>query len=86
MSKTLVERRPLNGTKTNPLKPVSIEVLRRLVDHPIESYRINPGVRDRLSREGLAEEYWGIHKGREGRYYRITEEGRNRLSALGQSE
>lgn len=45
----------LNGTKTHPLKPASIEVLRRLKRRPMKGYMINPGIRDRLSREALAE-------------------------------
>jgi len=47
---------PLNGTKTHPLKPASIAVLRQLALGPIRAEKINPGVRDRLSREGLAVE------------------------------
>lgn len=71
---------PLNGTKTHPLKPASLAVLRELAEGSMEAFRINPGVRDRLTREGLAEEY--LHKRIDGaqRRYRITEAGRKALS------
>jgi hypothetical protein len=42
-----------------PLKPLSAhawEVLEQLNEGPIAGYQINPGVRDRLVREGLAKE------------------------------
>lgn len=69
--------KPLNGTKTHPLKPASLAALRALAEGPAESFLLNPGVRDRLSRGGLAEEY--ISKaGR--RCYRITDAGRAALA------
>jgi len=71
---------PLNRTKTHPLKPASIAVLRRLAeDGPVRSHMINPGVRNRLSREGLVEEYHGFYGGRAGPFYRITDVGRQSL-------
>jgi hypothetical protein len=74
---------PLNGTKTHPLKPKSIAVLRDLAEAPVESCRINPGVRDRLTREGLAEEHAptaGVNAAR--RCHRITDAGRKVLASL----
>jgi hypothetical protein len=47
--------KPLNGEKTHPLKPASLDVLHRLRNRPIPYQEINPGVIDRLTREGLAE-------------------------------
>jgi hypothetical protein len=69
---------PLNGKKTHPLKPASLSVLRVLSRKPLKAHLINPGVRDRLTREGLAEEYYqyGTHQ---GTYYRITDAGRTAL-------
>lgn len=72
---------PLNGTKTHPLKPASLAILRELADGPIRSFEINAGVRDRLTREGLAEEYSGSAA---RRYYRITDAGRKALASLSQ--
>jgi len=45
---------PLNGTKTHPLKPASLEALRRLARGPVPGHTLNPGVRDRLSRSDYA--------------------------------
>lgn len=70
---------PLNGTKTHPLKPASITVLRKLAEAPIRSFEINAGVRDRLTREGLAEEFSGRTA---RRYYRITDAGRKALASF----
>ena len=68
--------RPLNGTKTHQLKPSSIAVLRSLAeDGPRRAHTINPGVRNRLHREGLVEEY-----GEAVRFYRITNAGRAAIS------
>lgn len=73
---------PLNGTKTHPLKPASIAMLKRMAESgPVDAYKINPGIRDRLSREGLAEEchFRGYEH---GTYYRITNAGRKALADL----
>lgn len=69
--------RPLNGSKTHPLKPASLAILRELADHAMPAFEINPGIRDRLTREGLAEEY-AAKIGRS--YYRITDAGRKALA------
>ena len=45
--------KPLNGTKTHPMGAPTLRVLAKLKDGPIPKARINPGVVDRLSREGL---------------------------------
>lgn len=72
---------PLNGTKTHPLKPASLAILRQLAEGPMRAHLINPGVRDRLSRESLAEEYHGFYGGRSGPFYRITDAGRAALAS-----
>lgn len=46
---------PLNGLKTHPLKPASLDILKRLLDGPIPYPALNPGVIDRLTRGNLAE-------------------------------
>ncbi len=46
---------PLNGTKTHPLTPLGLAALRRLVEHPIPKWQMNPGQVNRLLREKLAE-------------------------------
>jgi hypothetical protein len=63
---------PLNGEKTHPLKSGSIAALRQLARGPVCSHLINPGVRNRLTREALAEEFFSNG----GRAYRITDAGR----------
>jgi len=68
--------RPLNGTRTHPLKAGSLNTLRELRLRDIPSHLINPGVRNRLTREALAEEY--VEHGR--RFYRITDAGREASS------
>lgn len=69
-------RSPLHGRKTHPLSEHAIGVLRLLDRHgPLEGYAINPGVRDRLSREHLAEQ--------SGKVWRITDEGRAALAEAG---
>ena len=47
--------KPRNGEKTHPLSQVALEVLRKLLKGPIPASLINPGIRDRLAREQLAE-------------------------------
>ena len=67
---------------THALRPASLEVLRRLRSADLPSHEVNPGVADRLTREGLAEAY--ITGAR--RRYRITGPGRaflDRMSGLG---
>ena len=65
-------KKPLNGTKTHPLSEHALGVLRLLSEAMLGGHTINPGVRDRLSREGLAEQ--------NGRFWQITDEGRARLA------
>jgi hypothetical protein len=52
----IADRKPLSGTKTHPLKPGAIAVLQELTRRPAPCSQINPGVRDRLTRESLVEE------------------------------
>lgn len=71
---------PLNGANTRPLSEHALGVLRKLRDvGPLPSYLLNPGVRNRLSREALAEEFWQKNG---TRCYRITDIGREVLSHL----
>lgn len=51
-----MKRQPLNGTRTHPLSPAAMEILRRLRDAPIPSSQINPGLHNRLVREGCVHE------------------------------
>lgn len=71
-------RKPLNGEKTHPLKPASIDVLRQLKRESIRAHRINPGIRDRLYREGLAR--W-FYDGRDT-FWTITEAGISALATI----
>lgn len=78
---------PLNGSKTHPLTDnawEALDFLRRRGPQPASE--INPGIRDRLSREGLAEEVWitspyRSHKGAKCAHYAITEVGQARLDS-----
>lgn len=67
---------PLNGTRTHPLSEHAKGILRELTRGPVPSYSINPGVRDRLSREGLVIETEFGWK----RFYSITAAGRARIA------
>lgn len=73
--------KPQNGEKTHPLKPASIAVLRELATGPLPSYRVNPGTRNRLRREGLADEIERVGA-RPYRRYAITQAGRDRLAEI----
>lgn len=70
---------PLNGTKTHPLKPGSLAVLRKLRSGPMPRQEMNPGVANRLLRSGYVESYRGPSPYRtkpgEREYLRITEAG-----------
>ncbi len=79
---------PLNGTKTHPLRPGTIAALRRLAHGPVRSHQLNPGVRDRLLRGGLAtEESAGALSlpGARARQYEITAAGRAALAEIDKS-
>lgn len=80
----IADRAPLNGTRTHPLSAHAIDVLRDLFRGPVRRHLINPGVRDRLSREDLAEEI-ELPLGPKSEmllYVRITEAGIARLEEL----
>lgn len=78
---------PLNGTKTHPLKPATIAVLRQLAEGPIRSHLINPGIRNRLEREGLAEEHSaGVFHFAKTRQWEITPVGRAALAEIDKSQ
>jgi hypothetical protein len=70
-----VADKPPHGEKTHPLRPGSIEVLRRLARYPIARREINAGIRERLAREDLAREG-------EGDLWTITPTGLQRLAEI----
>ncbi len=75
---------PLNGTKTHPMTEHAWGVLHLLESiGPIPAQEINPGVINRLEREGLAERYLAPtpYRTRKGNinWMRITEAGRAKL-------
>lgn len=77
---------PLNGTKTHPLRPATIAALRRLALGPVRSHQLNPGVRDRLEREGLAAEHpAGVFPASRSRQWEITAAGRAALAEIDKS-
>ena len=78
--------RPLNGTQTHPLSSKAIEVLKNICKKPIPCSEINPGIQDRLFREGLVSYNQLIspykkHKGGLCVHLVITHKGRELLSA-----
>jgi hypothetical protein len=77
---------PLNGTKTHPLTPASLTVLRDLSTAPIPRQEINPGVANRLLRENLVESVelpspYVSHKGRPIEHLKVSVGGMARLAA-----
>lgn len=74
-------RKPLNGEKTRPLSGHGINALRHLKDFgPTPAQRFNPGVVNRLLREGLAAivraiSPYATHKGRYIEHLKITDAG-----------
>lgn len=74
----------LNGTKTHPLKPASIDGLRRLARCPLRGWELNPGVRDRLFR-GDATNGPYAYQDADGDW-RITDAGRAALAALAEGD
>jgi hypothetical protein len=78
---------PLNGTKTHPLKPASVETLRRLAKEALPRQEINPGVANRLERESLVESVdlpspYVSHKGRLIEHVRATAAGLAMLAQI----
>ena len=72
---------PLNGTKTHPLSPHALRVLRDLWRHgPVPTQEINPGVVNRFHREFLTETVawpspYKVHRGGTCPHERITADG-----------
>ena len=70
--------KPLNGEKTHPLSPFAQSVLISLRSGPIPRSDLNPGIADRLLREGCTEiadlpsPYW-THKGKLIPHLRLIE-------------
>lgn len=82
--------KPLNGEKTHPLTSHAIDVLKRLFVNPIPRQSLNPGVCNRLEREGLVyveqlRSPFKAHHGRHGKgtcaHLRITDAGIAALKA-----
>jgi hypothetical protein len=72
---------PLNGTKTRPLSPHALDVLRMLLNGATPRQEINAGVINRLQRESLIETIgrqspYKTHRGRLIDFVEITEAGR----------
>lgn len=74
-----IDKRPLNGTKTHPLTEASRRALGTISMAPIPRQEVNPGVADRLEREGLVivVDLPSPYKGRKGKvpHLKITEAG-----------
>lgn len=71
---------PLNGTKTHPLKESSLSVLRQLKWRKIPCAELNPGVINRLKREGLVvvvdhKSPYKTHKGGVCNHLALSDEG-----------
>lgn len=80
------EMQPLNGTKTHPLTPASLNALRELAKGPQPRKEFNPGVANRLLREALVESVdlpspYASHKGRNTEHLRATPAGIERLAS-----
>jgi hypothetical protein len=74
-------RRPLNGEKTHPLSKHALQELSNLIACPLPTSTVNPGVVDRLTREGLAEVVdlrspFKTHQGKRIPHLQITALGR----------
>jgi len=81
--------RPLNGTKTHPLSAHALSELRNIARRPCPCQGINPGVVNRLEREGLVElvdlrSPFPTHKGRPIPHLQITDAGRAVLDKEGE--
>lgn len=79
---------PLNGVKTHPLTPASLEALKDLARRPDARQNLNPGVSNRLLRENLVESVqlpspFASHKGKLIEHLQATEAGRTVLRARG---
>jgi hypothetical protein len=77
--------KPLNGEQTHPLKPASLDALRRIAEKPVPRQELNAGVSNRLLREGLAESVdlpspYASHKGRDIEHLRVSAAGVSRLA------
>ncbi len=78
--------KPLNGTKTHPLTPASLEALRRVAHEPLPRQELNPGVANRLERDALVESVhmaspYATHKGRKIEHLRASAAGIERLAS-----
>jgi len=69
-------------TRLHPLRPATIAVLRDLAVRPIEHYRVNHGVSERLLREALIWDVRILIDGKPRSMWRITPAGLARLADL----
>lgn len=77
--------KPLNGENTHPLSDFAREWLSQIADKPVPKIEINPGVRDRLLREGLVKlvelpSPYKTQKGKNCQHLQITQAGKKELS------
>jgi hypothetical protein len=76
---------PLNGTRTHPLSAHAWAELAEIARQPVPCSSVNPGVMNRLEREGLIERFmhaspFRVHRGRKIEHLMITAAGRTRLA------
>jgi hypothetical protein len=75
---------PMNGIKTHPLSAHALAELRDIAAAPVPRCAVNPGVANRLEREGLVrgveiKSPYKAHKGGTCLHLEITDAGRERL-------
>lgn len=76
---------PLNGTKTHSLSAHAMAALRDIASKPLPRQSVNPGVANRLLRDGLVESVqisspFTTHNGRSIEHLHITDAGRCALT------
>lgn len=81
-----MSRPPLNGSKTHPLTEHAYDALQRLTNGAIPQQEINPGVVNRLDRDGLIETIhrpspYKTHKFKLIAHIQITDAGLAALAA-----
>jgi hypothetical protein len=78
---------PLDGTRRTPLKPPSIEALRRIAQEPTPRTEFNPGVSNLLTTWRYVESVempspYITHKGKKIEFLQISEAGKAFLATL----
>jgi hypothetical protein len=82
-----MKMKPLNGTKTHPLSDHAREELKDISRKPVPRNAVNPGVANRLLREGLVEAVmltspYKTHNGGKCEHLRIAGPGMVALGLL----